>query len=79
MLTKIQYTYDLNRLSIITANNTKILVEEQNLFDGNFLIFSDVLLPIPAVYISVPQEEFEALNTRVTETQGATDYIIMNF
>jgi hypothetical protein len=41
---KYQYTTEEEKLTLISANTTETikLVEEQNLFDGNFLIFEDV-------------------------------------
>jgi len=39
---KIEYINETDRQTIIDANNTKILIEEQNIIEGNFLIFSDV-------------------------------------
>lgn len=42
MLYKIEITPE-NRKSVLNENRDKILIEEQNLFSGNFLIFSDEL------------------------------------
>lgn len=42
MTTKVQYTDQADRQLKIDANANKILIEEQNLFDGNFLIFTDI-------------------------------------
>ncbi|MGD9678442.1 MAG: hypothetical protein AB7V16_08875 [Vulcanibacillus sp.] len=39
MIYKIQYTD--NRETIINENTDKILIEEQNIAEGNFLIFTD--------------------------------------
>lgn len=41
MTTKIQYTDQADRQAKIDANKGKILIEEQNIIEGNFLIFSD--------------------------------------
>lgn len=41
ILFKIQYTNQTDRQTIIEANVDKILIEEQNITEGNFLIFSD--------------------------------------
>lgn len=41
MITKIQYTDDTDRHTKITDNADKILIEDQCLLEGNFLIFSD--------------------------------------
>ncbi len=42
MVNKIQYTDVIDRQSKIDANVDKTLIEEQNITEGNFLIFSDV-------------------------------------
>lgn len=42
MTTKIQYTDATDRQTKINANTDKTLVEEQNITEGNFLIFSDI-------------------------------------
>ncbi len=41
MITKIQYTDSTDRQSKIDTNKDKILIEEQNITEGNFLIFTD--------------------------------------
>lgn len=46
MLYKFQYDNASDRAVIINENQDKYLIEEQNLFDGNYLIFSDASLPI---------------------------------
>lgn len=48
MLTKIQYIDESDKQKIIGENIGKILREEQNLFEGNFLVFSDSI-PEPLV------------------------------
>ncbi len=45
MFYKYQYENEIDRAAIIDSNQDKYLIEEQNLFEGNFLLFSDVLLP----------------------------------
>ena len=42
MIFKIQYTDTVDRQEKIDANTDKTLIEEQNITEGNFLIFSDV-------------------------------------
>ncbi|WP_018213735.1 hypothetical protein [Desulfitobacterium hafniense] len=42
MITKIQYISEQDRKSVIDSNPNKVLIEEQNIIEGNFLIFSDV-------------------------------------
>lgn len=41
MNVKIQYSDHVDRQAKIDANKDKFLVEEQNITEGNFLIFSD--------------------------------------
>ena len=42
ILTKIQYIDQSDRQAKIDANKGKFLIEEQNITEGNFLIFSDL-------------------------------------
>lgn len=42
MKTIIQYTDQADRETKLQENQDKFLIEEQNIQDGNFLIFSDV-------------------------------------
>ncbi len=42
MLFKFEYLTSDERNGIIANNSDKYLVEEQNILEGNFLIFSDV-------------------------------------
>ncbi|PRR85945.1 hypothetical protein [Clostridium luticellarii] len=39
---KFEYKTDEEKTNILNQNKDKVLIEEQNLFTGNFLIFSDV-------------------------------------
>lgn len=39
---KYQYKDDTERQSILNKNKNKYLIEEQNITEGNFLIFSDI-------------------------------------
>lgn len=61
MLYKFEFENDEERIAIISENTSKILVEEQYIIEGNFLIFSDEPLPGKIIYTQVPQEEFEQL------------------
>ncbi|WP_128102777.1 hypothetical protein [Paenibacillus sp. DCT19] len=56
-----QYTNEEERSRVLDQNSHLILIEEQNITEGNFLVFSDVPLPEPIVYVNVPQKEFESL------------------
>lgn len=41
LLYKFQYQNEEDRTNILANNTDKILIEEHNLFEGNFLIFTD--------------------------------------
>lgn len=57
-----QYNNEEEREQIINKNSTLTLIEEQNITEGNFLIFSDdPENDMPKVYMSVPEEEFQEL------------------
>jgi hypothetical protein len=62
---KIEYTD--NREQVIKDNADKFLVEEHNLFSGNFLIF-ETEKPAPVVvYKDVPQKEMDELTQAVLD------------
>lgn len=42
MVYTFEYRDDVERDKIIAANSAKYLIEEQNIKEGNFLIFTDV-------------------------------------
>lgn len=42
MKNKVEYTNQAGKQKVLDLNKGKYLVEEQNLTEGNFLIFSDV-------------------------------------
>jgi hypothetical protein len=42
MIKKVQYIDDTDRQQKLTDNSSMILIEEDNITEGNFLIFSDV-------------------------------------
>lgn len=42
LIIKIQYVDQTERQSILDSNKDKVLTEEQNIIEGNFLIFSDI-------------------------------------
>jgi len=58
---KYQYTTPEEKQQIITQNATLILIEEQNIIEGNFLIFTDTL-PEPRIYyIDGTRQELDKL------------------
>lgn len=71
MLYKYEYSTEQERHSILDANTDKFLIEEQNITEGNFLIFSAVL-PKPEiriVYKDVPEEEINDLKLRTQDIE----------
>jgi len=76
MLTKIQYKSETERAEILRQNSDKFLVEEQNITEGNFLIFSDTL-PAFQIMTTVPLEEFEKLKQNQELMQVALDELIL--
>lgn len=61
MIYKYQYTDSEDRQTILNSNSNKILIEDQNIFEGNFLIFSDV----------------KPLEMQLNEIKNNTDLIIL--
>lgn len=68
MLHKFQYDSETERNIIIASNSDKWLVEEQNIVEGNFLIFTDVK---PSL------SEIEEIKQRVDLTEEAIDFLLM--
>lgn len=66
---KIQYTDGQSRANIISSNANLFLIEEQNISEGNFLIFSDTLPEPPIIYVTVPQQEFEGIKQQTFQQQ----------
>lgn len=65
MIYKFQYTD--NREQIVLDNADKFLIEDQNLFEGKFLIFSDVKLIRPLPPIRTDLEDITILVADLTE------------
>ncbi|WML35929.1 hypothetical protein [Clostridium sp. OS1-26] len=66
---KVQYNTLEERENLINENKPLILVEEQNLFEGNFLIFSDVprVIPTQIIYTEVPKESFDLMQKTIDD------------
>ncbi|BDH62301.1 hypothetical protein MTP04_24310 [Lysinibacillus sp. PLM2] len=58
---RIQYVSQEDRDSIIAQHSDKILLAEENLIDGNYLIFGDEPRPVQKVYTQVDEEEFNKI------------------
>lgn len=77
MLYKLQYNSSSERENILTANANLFLVEEQNISEGNFLIFSDVPVEKETIYVNVPEKEFTDLKNKLATSQEAIDFLLM--
>ena len=79
---KIEYINIEDKQSIMDENADKFLYEEQNVKEGNFLIFGDVPFPlpnmdVPVIYRDVSPIEFETLKTELTNLQNVTNFLLM--
>lgn len=60
----IQYFSIEERENIILENSHLVLIEERNITEGNFLVFSDTLPEKEVEYVNVPKKEFELLKAQ---------------
>lgn len=60
---KFQYQNDAQRNDLIARNSDKFLIEEQNIIEGNFLVFTDEapIIETVIVYEQVKNEELMQL------------------
>lgn len=63
-----QYNTDTDRQNVLDANKDKFLIEEQNITEGNFLIFTDEK-PIT--------QEITDLKAQLQTSQEAIDFLLM--
>lgn len=68
MITKIQYTDSTDRQAKLTANADKFLIEEQNITEGNFLIFTDIE-PVDSKVTGL-QDNFDIMYAQMLKLQG---------
>lgn len=66
-----QYQTDAERQDIIEKNTEKVLIEERNILEGNYLIFVDIAEA--DLLIQLVNE-----NERLKKSQAEQDEIIMN-
>lgn len=66
-----QYQTDAERQDIIEKNTEKVLIEERNILEGNYLIFVDITEV--DLLIQLVNE-----NERLKKSQAEQDEIIMN-
>jgi hypothetical protein len=59
IITKIPYINEADRVRVLNENQDKYLIEEQNITEGNFLIFSD----------EIPIYEAITLNTKIAQLE----------
>ncbi|OES45799.1 hypothetical protein [Domibacillus iocasae] len=67
MLYTIEYKSINDREQVKAQNGHLLLIEERNISEGNFLIFSDAELQRDIVYTTVPSQEIESLMSSNTE------------
>lgn len=66
MITKIEYQTEEER-ELIISESELVLIEEQTLLDGKFLIFSDEPRPLETVYDNVALREIESLKQVIAD------------
>lgn len=68
MVYKFQYNNDEERQKILADNIEKHLIEERNVTEGNFLIFTDIK-PLDI--------EVQTIKEQLKTTQEALDFLLM--
>lgn len=66
-----QYKSNSEKDELIEKNKSLYLIREENITEGNFIIFSDAPLPEPVVYMNVPEAEFKALKESDVQNKEA--------
>lgn len=74
---KYEYKTEEERQSILSNNADKFLIEEQNISEGNFLIFSDIQPPQPEVKVLIKEEDLNEIKQNQTLMQQAIDDLIL--
>lgn len=79
MIVKKEYHTIEERNSIVNEFSHLFLIEEQNITEGNFLIFSDSpnMENSKVIYTNVPEEEFNQLKEDMKITQSVIDEILL--
>lgn len=72
-----QFNTEEERQKLILDNQSLYLLEEQNIKDGNFLVFSDTLPEPKVIYMNVPENELTSLKQQVETSQQAIDFLLM--
>lgn len=66
---KFEFRDEESKSQLITEHSDKMLIEEQNITEGNFLIFED------STSVSV---EIDTLKSQLQTTQDAVDFLLLN-
>lgn len=64
---KVQYSTLEEREALILQYVDKVLIEEQNLLDGNYLIFGDEPRPTIKIYTQIDEEELNTIKLALAE------------
>lgn len=67
-----QYNSKAERKALLQEFATMYLIEERNITEGNFLVFSDTPPEPPVNKVHVPEAEFRSLQTQVVDANNAT-------
>lgn len=76
MIKTVEYFTEQERVNALEQNSHLFWIEEKNIIEGNFLVFSDTPLEPPEppkIYINIPEEQFNSLKQR----QDATDNMVL--
>jgi hypothetical protein len=60
-----QYTSEEEKSALISLHSTKYLVEEQNITEGKFLVFTDEPPQSAPVYVTLPSAELAELKDKI--------------
>lgn len=73
---RFQYIDQEERQGLINSNSNLFLIEEQNITEGKFLVFSDEIPSAKVIYAEVPKEDFESIQTDLSEVAGTTAIVL---
>ncbi|OLN21911.1 hypothetical protein BTO30_12495 [Domibacillus antri] len=76
MVEKVQFETEEEKQQIIFNKSAMFLIEEQRLFEGNFLIFSDVSPEKEVVYVNLPAEELEAIKIMAAQQETVIEELM---
>ena len=74
MTKTVEYKTLDERFKILDENADLILIEEQNIIEGNFLIFSDSppTKEVEVVYINLPKQDIDDLREKTDQFENQT-------